>query len=854
MKASAGPYSLISITRTRAVVTMSTPQYSTSAAPPPTPPKTSDRSHSSSSSSSSSSWQPPSIPNSVSSSLQSWFRPGHHHHHNDRHSSDKKGGRSGSKDSSSSASSSSSGDSAGGSGGATPSSVTTTAAGAAERAHAQLPRDNPALKAPVRLQYMGRFDELAAQAELYLYMLSTPYFKGAQIGNVFNPLLRGDRVAFEDMWKDSASSVMDANRRKGYPAEWRATMGTRRHTDGKVGSIRWVSVDPLRATNDQAGTTQNAAATAAEQHPPPAASSWLSSPWLSWITGVEENRPKNALNVLEIGKPSLQGAEDGDEEYSSERRSENREKLAAHMETQEPEEKIVLLHGYGAGTGFFFQNIASLAARPNSRLYAIDWLGMGRSSRPTFQIPQEAMASDLSRVQAAESFFVESLEEWRKRAGVEKMKLIGHSLGGYLSVAYTLRYPQRVSRLILVSPAGAGQAPHQRGPKSSNLQSTFSAKNGDYIPEEARGDVDADALSVHSVEREVMESQQETIRSEQDGPAADREGAGSTTGLPTTSASASAAASRPASVAEAAASVADGRAASRPSSIDTPSSTTPPKAKTSSSSEAEQEGVKEGEKPRPRISPRKQAFFSWLWERNFSPFGLLRGSQFLGPWLTSRYTTRRFGALPEDELKALHAYCQGIFLAKGSGEYSLSHILLPAAWARVPLIDRIAPLSKTLPVSFVYGETDWMDVKSGKDIVKKLREEGQNPLGSCYVVAHAGHHVYLDNPKVYNRLIEKILDGRAERRPQRAPDSTEKEAPKAATVAPGEDRTTTPSPSPSPPPQQQQQTEAPQLHDVSLSFATARGSSEDGAGDLEFGLDGREAREAGEEEGVDRVS
>lgn len=55
---------------------------------------------------------------------------------------------------------------------------------------------------------------------------------------------------------------------------------------------------------------------------------------------------------------------------------------------------------------------------------------------------------------AAEDFFVESLEEWRKRNRIDKMILAGHSMGGYLSVAYVERYPEHVDQLILLSPVG----------------------------------------------------------------------------------------------------------------------------------------------------------------------------------------------------------------------------------------------------------------------------------------------------------------------------------------------------------------------------------------------------------------
>eukprot|EP00747_Dinoflagellata_sp_TGD_P087919 gnl/TRDRNA2_/TRDRNA2_163815_c0_seq1.p1 gnl/TRDRNA2_/TRDRNA2_163815_c0~~gnl/TRDRNA2_/TRDRNA2_163815_c0_seq1.p1 ORF type:complete len:245 (-),score=28.62 gnl/TRDRNA2_/TRDRNA2_163815_c0_seq1:84-818(-) len=57
------------------------------------------------------------------------------------------------------------------------------------------------------------------------------------------------------------------------------------------------------------------------------------------------------------------------------------------------------------------------------------------------------------------AFFVEPLEAWRKAMGFDRIVLLGHSMGGHLSVSYALRYPEHVERLILASSAGLSQKP-----------------------------------------------------------------------------------------------------------------------------------------------------------------------------------------------------------------------------------------------------------------------------------------------------------------------------------------------------------------------------------------------------------
>jgi cardiolipin-specific phospholipase len=140
------------------------------------------------------------------------------------------------------------------------------------------------------------------------------------------------------------------------------------------------------------------------------------------------------------------------------------------------ENNLVMLHGYGAGLGFFYKNFEGLSRQPNWKLYALDMLGMGRSSRPSFKIHAKERED---KIKEAESWFVDALEEWRIKRGIDKMTLLGHSLGGYMAVAYALKYPGHLNKLILASPVGIPEDPYAVNealpePGDSRMQNEFS--------------------------------------------------------------------------------------------------------------------------------------------------------------------------------------------------------------------------------------------------------------------------------------------------------------------------------------------------------------------------------------------
>lgn len=389
---------------------------------------------------------------------------------------------------------------------------------------------------------------------------------------------------------------------------------------------------------------------------------------------------------------------------------------------EEADQHLVMLHGYGAGLGFFYKNFEPLSRLKGWQLHALDMLGMGRSTRPSFKIK----AKDREEaIREAEAWFVDALEEWRIKRKIDRFTLLGHSLGGYMAVAYALKYPGHLNKLILASPVG--------------------------IPEDP-----------YAVTADVAEPPASTLSNEltQD----ERDIAAIPGTAPKT----------------AEGSFITGRQPLPADSVPPP----PPR----------------------RVLPK---WFAYLWDANISPFSLVRWAGPLGPRLVSGWTSRRFSHLPAEEAKALHDYSYSIFSLRGSGEYALAYILAPGAFARSPLIHRVHGLGrqliqntsalphpvaaatsssttsentpastssdslaparreKGLPVVFMYGDHDWMDVSGGHAAAAKLEEEKRKVLekatpeeqradeGSSKVVIvnKAGHHLYLDGWEQFNSIV-----------------------------------------------------------------------------------------------------
>lgn len=113
-------------------------------------------------------------------------------------------------------------------------------------------------------------------------------------------------------------------------------------------------------------------------------------------------------------------------------------------------ENLVLIHGYGGCSLLYYPMLKELSKK--YKVFCIDLLGMGLSSRPEFKC---------NSTEETVSFFVESIEKWREAMGIKSFHLGGHSFGGYMGCHYTLKYQERVKKLFLLSPVGVSKVQEQ---------------------------------------------------------------------------------------------------------------------------------------------------------------------------------------------------------------------------------------------------------------------------------------------------------------------------------------------------------------------------------------------------------
>ncbi|ENQ3104155.1 alpha/beta hydrolase [Bacillus cereus] len=138
---------------------------------------------------------------------------------------------------------------------------------------------------------------------------------------------------------------------------------------------------------------------------------------------------------------------------------------------------LLMLHGFGGSSNGFSDIYPDLAK--NHTVIAVDILGFGHSSKPMdfrYSFPNQA------------NLYYKLM----KKLGYDTFAILGHSMGGEISLNLTYLYPDAVTHLILTDAIGAETLQHGKGspkPKLSNDLSTVSTPK-EFHEEEVKNNRD----------------------------------------------------------------------------------------------------------------------------------------------------------------------------------------------------------------------------------------------------------------------------------------------------------------------------------------------------------------------------
>jgi pimeloyl-ACP methyl ester carboxylesterase len=142
---------------------------------------------------------------------------------------------------------------------------------------------------------------------------------------------------------------------------------------------------------------------------------WRQTNWANELKRVEING--TPINYVDVGSPGLH-------------------------------EPVVLVHGLGGQWQNWLENIPRLAQE--RRVLALDLPGHGLTPEPADGI--------------SISGYGRCVDAFCERLGLGRVALVGNSMGGFVAAEVAIQFPERVSRLALVSAAGISSADALRRP------------------------------------------------------------------------------------------------------------------------------------------------------------------------------------------------------------------------------------------------------------------------------------------------------------------------------------------------------------------------------------------------------
>ena len=115
--------------------------------------------------------------------------------------------------------------------------------------------------------------------------------------------------------------------------------------------------------------------------------------------------------------------------------------LAVHVGGSGP--AVVCIPGGPGRASEYLEDFGGLSA--SHTLLRLDLRGTGRS-----ELPEERESLQFPRL-------ADDIEDLRVARGLDSIDIIAHSAGCFVSLVYAMRYPTRLSRLVLVTPSSSAE-------------------------------------------------------------------------------------------------------------------------------------------------------------------------------------------------------------------------------------------------------------------------------------------------------------------------------------------------------------------------------------------------------------
>ena len=113
-----------------------------------------------------------------------------------------------------------------------------------------------------------------------------------------------------------------------------------------------------------------------------------------------------------------------------------------HYEVYGRGKPVILLHGWLGSWGLWQETMGFLGKF--YRTYALDFWGFGESGK--------------KRETYAVQDFVSLVDQFMEQLGIANAPLVGHSMGGTVSLSVAIKYPQRVSKVVVVGSPMVGSS------------------------------------------------------------------------------------------------------------------------------------------------------------------------------------------------------------------------------------------------------------------------------------------------------------------------------------------------------------------------------------------------------------